>query len=64
MVSSHSHGEFPVGKTEVKVVAIDESGNNSTCVLEIVVEGLLKISILETYPFITWLLSYLHSVSR
>ncbi|XP_034255699.1 sushi, von Willebrand factor type A, EGF and pentraxin domain-containing protein 1-like isoform X2 [Thrips palmi] len=38
VVSSHSYGEFPVGKTDVKVVAIDESGNNSTCVLEIVVE--------------------------
>ncbi|XP_026284194.1 sushi, von Willebrand factor type A, EGF and pentraxin domain-containing protein 1 isoform X1 [Frankliniella occidentalis] len=30
--------EFPVGKTEVSITAYDESGNNSTCVLEVIVE--------------------------
>ena len=38
--SSHEPGPFPFGETQVTYVAWDESGNNSTCIITITVQGI------------------------
>lgn len=37
---SHDFGPFPFGATDVTYIAIDEAGNNATCVIIITVQGM------------------------